>query len=240
MVLEAVYEQSFLDCSYGFRPGRSAHQALRQVQGQTVKMAGKWFLRSTYESFSTLWNIVSSETSCASRHHRAPAPDAPHHAAPRAGLGGPHAGHSNNDRQIYAPLPKAHSISRAVRAARRTRPGWATWWWAMTKTRQGLVVQHRPRSTPSEPVHITSSWVIAISSPLAAAWSQVLTTGSQGSTPASAAREQTMRVESMPVSVAALATRRLGYTPASAVAASTRRAEVTPASAAAAATRRVE
>ena len=28
MVLEAVYEQDFLDCSYGFRPQRSAHQAL--------------------------------------------------------------------------------------------------------------------------------------------------------------------------------------------------------------------
>jgi RNA-directed DNA polymerase len=31
MVLEAVYEQDFLDCSYGFRPGRSAHQALERV-----------------------------------------------------------------------------------------------------------------------------------------------------------------------------------------------------------------
>ena len=29
MVLEAVYEQDFLPCSYGFRPGRSAHQALQ-------------------------------------------------------------------------------------------------------------------------------------------------------------------------------------------------------------------
>ena len=28
MILEAVYEQDFLDCSYGFRPSRSAHQAL--------------------------------------------------------------------------------------------------------------------------------------------------------------------------------------------------------------------
>ena len=28
MVLEAVYEQDFRDCSYGFRPGRSAQQAL--------------------------------------------------------------------------------------------------------------------------------------------------------------------------------------------------------------------
>src|SRR5271163_826348 len=27
LILEAVYEQDFLDCSYGFRPGRSAHQA---------------------------------------------------------------------------------------------------------------------------------------------------------------------------------------------------------------------
>ena len=31
MVLEAVYEEEFLDCSYGFRPGRSAHQALQAV-----------------------------------------------------------------------------------------------------------------------------------------------------------------------------------------------------------------
>src|ERR1700726_3146541 len=29
MVLEAVYEEDFLSCSYGFRPRRSAHQALR-------------------------------------------------------------------------------------------------------------------------------------------------------------------------------------------------------------------
>jgi group II intron reverse transcriptase/maturase len=51
MVLEAVYEQSFLDCSYGFRPGRSAHQALRVVQGQTVKMAGKWVLEVDIRHF---------------------------------------------------------------------------------------------------------------------------------------------------------------------------------------------
>ena len=29
MVIGAVYEQDFADCSYGFRPGRSAHQALQ-------------------------------------------------------------------------------------------------------------------------------------------------------------------------------------------------------------------
>src|SRR5215472_15512933 len=32
MVLEAIYEQDFLPCSYGFRPDRSAHQALRTLQ----------------------------------------------------------------------------------------------------------------------------------------------------------------------------------------------------------------
>ena len=42
MVLEAVYEQEFLDCSYGFRPGRSAHQALDAVHGEATKMHGGW------------------------------------------------------------------------------------------------------------------------------------------------------------------------------------------------------
>jgi RNA-directed DNA polymerase len=31
-VLEAIYEQDFLDCSFGFRPGRSAHDAIRSLQ----------------------------------------------------------------------------------------------------------------------------------------------------------------------------------------------------------------
>jgi RNA-directed DNA polymerase len=31
MVLEPIFEQDFLDCSYGFRPGRSAHQALEAL-----------------------------------------------------------------------------------------------------------------------------------------------------------------------------------------------------------------
>jgi RNA-directed DNA polymerase len=51
MVLEAIYEQSFLDCSYGFRPGRSAHQALRVVQNQTVMMAGRWVLEIDIRKF---------------------------------------------------------------------------------------------------------------------------------------------------------------------------------------------
>jgi group II intron reverse transcriptase/maturase len=42
MALEAVYEQDFLDCSYGFRPGRSAHQALQALWDETMKMKGGW------------------------------------------------------------------------------------------------------------------------------------------------------------------------------------------------------
>jgi RNA-directed DNA polymerase len=51
MVLEAVYEQDFLDCSYGFRPGRSAHQALDELQHQAVCMAGGWVLEVDVEKF---------------------------------------------------------------------------------------------------------------------------------------------------------------------------------------------
>lgn len=51
MVLEAVYEQEFLDCSYGFRPGRSAHQALDELQHQAVCMAGGWVLEIDVEKF---------------------------------------------------------------------------------------------------------------------------------------------------------------------------------------------
>jgi RNA-directed DNA polymerase len=51
MVLEAVYEQEFHDCSYGFRPGRSAHQALEVLWHETMKMGGGWVLEADIESF---------------------------------------------------------------------------------------------------------------------------------------------------------------------------------------------
>ena len=41
MVLEAVYEQEFLDCSYGFRPGRGAHDALEAFWQQAMAMGGR-------------------------------------------------------------------------------------------------------------------------------------------------------------------------------------------------------
>ncbi len=42
MILEAVYEQDFLPCSYGFRPGRSAHEALAKVRTTLMSMKGGW------------------------------------------------------------------------------------------------------------------------------------------------------------------------------------------------------
>jgi len=33
MILEPIFEADFEDCSYGFRPGRSAHQALEEIRG---------------------------------------------------------------------------------------------------------------------------------------------------------------------------------------------------------------
>lgn len=44
MLLEPLYEQDFLDCSYGFRPGRSAHQALAGIQSRLWRMGGGWVL----------------------------------------------------------------------------------------------------------------------------------------------------------------------------------------------------
>lgn len=51
MVLEAVCEQDFYDCSYGFRPGRSAHQALDALWRQTMQMGGGWILEVDIRKF---------------------------------------------------------------------------------------------------------------------------------------------------------------------------------------------
>jgi len=51
MVLEPIYEQDFLDCSYGFRPGRSAHQALQALRDQVMAMGGCWVIELDIEKF---------------------------------------------------------------------------------------------------------------------------------------------------------------------------------------------
>ena len=51
MVLETIYEQDFLDCSYGFRPRRSAHQALEALWQQTMNMRGGWIVEVDIRKF---------------------------------------------------------------------------------------------------------------------------------------------------------------------------------------------
>ena len=56
MVLTPLYEQDFRDCSYGFRPGRSAHQALEALWREIMRRGGCWVLevdiRSSLETSS--------------------------------------------------------------------------------------------------------------------------------------------------------------------------------------------
>jgi RNA-directed DNA polymerase len=51
MLLEPLYEQDFLDCSYGFRPGRSAHQAVEQVRWHLWRTGGRWVVELDIKSY---------------------------------------------------------------------------------------------------------------------------------------------------------------------------------------------
>lgn len=51
MLLECIYEQDFLDCSYGFRPGRSAHQAIDAIRDQLRGAGGGWVIELDIKSF---------------------------------------------------------------------------------------------------------------------------------------------------------------------------------------------
>lgn len=50
-VLEAVYEQDFLDCSYGFRPGRRAHEVLKAIDQAAYQGKANWILEADVVSF---------------------------------------------------------------------------------------------------------------------------------------------------------------------------------------------
>jgi RNA-directed DNA polymerase len=50
-VLEVIYEQDFLDCSYGFRPGRSAHDAVRALTRAVDGGEANWILEIDIASF---------------------------------------------------------------------------------------------------------------------------------------------------------------------------------------------
>jgi RNA-directed DNA polymerase len=51
MALEPLYEQDFLDCSHGYRPGRSAHQALQTLWEQLTRRGGGWVVEVDIQKF---------------------------------------------------------------------------------------------------------------------------------------------------------------------------------------------
>jgi RNA-directed DNA polymerase len=44
MLLEPIYEQDFYPVSFGFRPGRSAHQALKSLRDHIMEERGRWLI----------------------------------------------------------------------------------------------------------------------------------------------------------------------------------------------------
>ena len=51
MLLEPIYEEEFLDFSYGFRPGRSAHQALDRIWKQVMNEPIQWIVEVDIRKF---------------------------------------------------------------------------------------------------------------------------------------------------------------------------------------------
>lgn len=58
-ILEAVYEQDFIEDSYGFRPGRSCHKALRAlsgtVEGQPVNHVAEADIKGFFDNVNQEW-----------------------------------------------------------------------------------------------------------------------------------------------------------------------------------------
>jgi group II intron reverse transcriptase/maturase len=51
MLLGAIYEQDFLDCSYGFREGRSQHQALKALRTQAIRENVRWVVDADVKGY---------------------------------------------------------------------------------------------------------------------------------------------------------------------------------------------
>lgn len=51
MLLEPIYEQDFLDCSYGYRPGRSPQHALNAIWSALMDLQDGWVLEADIQGF---------------------------------------------------------------------------------------------------------------------------------------------------------------------------------------------
>ena len=72
MALEPIYEQDFLDCSYGFRPGRSAHQALEVLRRQAMALGGCWLVEVDIRKFFVHLTEGFDFLGCHVRQYRCP------------------------------------------------------------------------------------------------------------------------------------------------------------------------
>jgi RNA-directed DNA polymerase len=57
-ILQAIWEPEFRDCSYGFRPGRNAHQALKRLGEIVTWKATQWIVEADIKGF---FNHVSHD-----------------------------------------------------------------------------------------------------------------------------------------------------------------------------------
>ena len=51
MLIEPIYEVDFMACSYGFRPGRSAHDALRALRTGIMENGHRWVIDADLSSY---------------------------------------------------------------------------------------------------------------------------------------------------------------------------------------------
>ena len=79
LILEPIFESDFLDCSYGFRPGRNAHQALEEIRGHLqagyqavydADLKSYWFPGYRLELASQANDTISHEKLLACLRHR--------------------------------------------------------------------------------------------------------------------------------------------------------------------------
>lgn len=65
-IIEPIFESKFCDCSYGFRPGRSAHQAVEKIK-QYYEMGYQWVVDADIQAYfdninhDILMNLVKEE-----------------------------------------------------------------------------------------------------------------------------------------------------------------------------------
>ena len=55
-ILSAIYEQDFMECSYGYRPGRNPHQALRALRVSLIRGKGQYVYETDIRGYFTRIN----------------------------------------------------------------------------------------------------------------------------------------------------------------------------------------